>query len=291
MPNDLYALPIVRSLSPAVTLRQQGDIPLIVITHQHCQAIIALQGAQLLQWQPDDQPPVLWLSPQTAFQKGQPIRGGIPFCWPWFGQAGQPAHGFARNKLWTLISTEETEREVSVTLQLKSDADTLALWPHDFTLTAQFHLGNYCDVMLEAQGDFSTTAALHSYFAVSDLDAVVVDGLGPVYEDKVSGETLNQTDPLRFSERTDRIYPQPEPITTLQDAQWQRTVQLQHHNHSDVVAWNPGAELSRSMQDVPDDGYRHFVCLETARIGQPLVSSADKAGALSLTINVQADQR
>jgi len=53
-----------------------------------------------------------------------------------------------------------------------------------------------------------------------------------------------------------------------------------------VVAWNPGPQLSISMADLTDDGYQGFVCVETARVSEPMVSTPEKSAALTTTISV-----
>ena len=57
-------------------------------------------GAHVWSWQPDGAAPVIWMSAKSWFSDGQPIRGGVPICFPWFGpgRAGDqlPIHGFAR---------------------------------------------------------------------------------------------------------------------------------------------------------------------------------------------------
>ncbi|HEY3411091.1 MAG TPA: hypothetical protein VGK53_23240 [Propionicimonas sp.] len=42
-------------------------------------------GAHVWAWQPDGQRPVLWMSAQSMLADGQPIRGGVPVVFPWFG--------------------------------------------------------------------------------------------------------------------------------------------------------------------------------------------------------------
>ncbi len=37
---------------------------------------------------PAGEAPVLWVSEQSNFLRGTPIRGGVPVCAPWFGPAG-----------------------------------------------------------------------------------------------------------------------------------------------------------------------------------------------------------
>ena len=78
-------------------------LPVIDIATPLATARAALQGAQVLAWRPDGMPPVLWLSGAAVFQPGKAVRGGIPVCWPWFGdRPGHNAHGFVRTRLWEL---------------------------------------------------------------------------------------------------------------------------------------------------------------------------------------------
>ncbi|HYP72184.1 MAG TPA: D-hexose-6-phosphate mutarotase, partial [Variovorax sp.] len=39
---------------------------------------------------------------------------------------------------------------------------------------------------------------------------------------------------------------------------------------TETVVWNPGAQLSAKLADMPDDGYRHMLCVEAARIDEPV---------------------
>ena len=81
-------------------------LPIIDIATPLATARVALQGAQVMAWRPNGMPPVLWLSDAAVFQPGKAVRGGIPVCWPWFGdRAGHSAHGFVRTRLWELRET------------------------------------------------------------------------------------------------------------------------------------------------------------------------------------------
>ena len=63
----------------------------------------------------------LWLSRANEYKQGQPLRGGIPICWPWFGDIKKnpqsiqaqftrdkleqlSAHGFVRQRDWQVES-------------------------------------------------------------------------------------------------------------------------------------------------------------------------------------------
>ncbi len=54
------------------------------LTSGESRATVALQGAQVLSWQPKGHDEALWLSPMARLGTGTPVRGGIPVCWPWF---------------------------------------------------------------------------------------------------------------------------------------------------------------------------------------------------------------
>ena len=98
------------------------------------QAEIYLHGAHLTMWRPNGpggEPSVLWLSGRSNFAAGKPIRGGVPICFPWFGQkagadgAKAPMHGFARLMDWELAAaTCSPAGEAHVELRLVSSAAT-----------------------------------------------------------------------------------------------------------------------------------------------------------------------
>lgn len=286
MTSTLFTLPVLKTITSVISQRQIDELPVLVIDHPKVRAAITLQGAHLLAYQPQNEQPILWMSSESAFKTGVAIRGGVPICWPWFGPAGQPSHGFARILPWELTSHQENEQGVELILTLKQNAETLELWPHDFTLTARFELGAECHIELESNGDFETTSALHAYFNIGDINNVKVSGLGKNYIDKVDGgKTAQQQGPLVFKGQTDRIYTAPEATSLIIDSALDRTLVIEHHFNSDVVAWNPGAELSASMKDMADDSYKTMVCVETASVSAPQKSNVSSPAKLAMTIS------
>ncbi|YCH28943.1 D-hexose-6-phosphate mutarotase [Erwinia sp. D4-22] len=293
MTEKIFSLPVVNQISPYLSQRQIGELPVIVVNHPKVRAALTLQGAQLIAWQPNGEKPVIWLSEKTAFTPGKAIRGGVPICWPWFGPAGQPAHGFARNQPWTLSAHDENNDNVMLTLVLESNEQTKALWPHDFTLIARFRLGEHCEIELEAHGEYQATCALHSYFNVADIQDVEVSGLGSSFIDKVKGgeQGTSADGKQRYVGQVDRIYTQPEDYSLIQDKAGQRMIEVYHHHHSDVVTWNPGVELSCSMADMANDGFQTMVCVETARINQPMKSAPEQPARLATTFRLRKSVR
>lgn len=286
MNEDVFALPVHERLCAHVSVRQIGELAVVVVDHPRVRAAVALQGAHLIAWQPVGEEPVIWLSDATAFEEGVAIRGGVPICWPWFGPAGKPSHGFARISTFELDTCREDEQGSELTFRLRSDERTEALWPHDFELFVRFRLDQACEITLQATGDFESTGALHSYFSVGDVNAVAVAGLGVPYLDKVAETEGRQDGALTFPGRIDRVYTAPDELTRIEDPARSRVIEVRHHHNSDVVAWNPGPELSASMADLTDDGYQEFVCVETARITKPMTSSPDSPATLSTTITL-----
>lgn len=289
MNEKIFSLPVLNQISPCIAQRQIGELPVLTITHPRLRAAVALQGAHLLAWQPSGEKPVIWLSEKTLWEKGKAIRGGVPICWPWFGPAGNPAHGFARTQPWTLSAHDENEESVMLTFELKSSEQTKKIWPHEFTLFLRFRFSNSCEIELEAHGDFDATAALHSYFSVADCSAVTVSGLGPEYIDKVRDGSTGHAPEGRqtYEQRVDRVHTQPADCSLLNDKAGGRVIEIHHHYHSDVVTWNPGAELSCSMSDMANEGYKTMVCVETARISRPLVSAGEQPARLAALFRLQ----
>jgi len=291
MINKIFALPVVEHLTPVLSRRQLDDLELIVVDHPQVKASFALQGAHLLSWKPAGEEEVLWLSNNTAFKTGVALRGGVPICWPWFGPAAQqglPAHGFARNLPWTLKAHNEDDNGVVLTFELQNSEETKKLWPHDFTLYARFKVGKTCEIELEAHGDFETTSALHTYFNVGDISKVKVSGFGDRYIDKVKNaeEGVLADGVQTFPDRTDRVYLNAEACSVIHDGALSRNIDVVHGHHSNVVGWNPGPALSVSMGDMPDDGYKTFVCVETACVTKPQKASEEKPSRLSQSIRV-----
>lgn len=106
-----------------------------------------------------------------------------------------------------------------------------------------------------------------------------------------SGRFIGKDD-LRFGyqgipDRTDRVYLNADSCSVIHDDALNRTIDVVHHHQHNVVAWNPGPALSVSMGDMPDDGYKTFVCVETCCVTQPQKASEETPSRLAQTISVK----
>ena len=234
-------------------------------------ARIALQGAHVFHYQPLNEAPLLWLSEQSFFETGRVVRGGIPLCWPWFGKHSEnsrlPQHGFARSAMWELLDSKEINEQITeVTLRLQSSAATLQLWPYQFELCFVVSVGQTLGLALTTRNEdmksFVLTSALHSYFAVTHIRDVIVDGFsGRFYLDILTGEEHVQQGQISIDEEVDRIYRQVDYPVCLYDQQ--RIVQIEATGSASAVVWNPWVEKCRAMADMADEGYQTMVCIET----------------------------
>ena len=147
---------------------------------------LSLNGAHVMSWARAGRGPVLWMSRASRFASGEPIRGGIPICFPWFNRHPEfpdaPQHGFARISPWSVIDAAEEGGEVSITLRLTdSPATRASIWPHRFEATYTVTFGASLRLSLEVANtdaaEFRFEEALHTYFAIGDARRTVVSGL------------------------------------------------------------------------------------------------------------------
>ncbi|WP_019025859.1 D-hexose-6-phosphate mutarotase [Colwellia piezophila] len=258
------------------TLSQSNSEPLegLSISHAHCKAKVSLYGGQVLSFKPTGQQEVLWLSEQASYQSGKAIRGGIPLCWPWFGENDKQAeddksvkHGFARQLPWQLAEVKADEDGVTLILILKGEKQH-RLWPNAYVLRQTLFFGKSLKQTLAmsnlSQEDAHYSAALHSYFRVSNPGHVNIDTLtGLNYDDKLSSSSSIQQRAVSCIGEIDRVYHSGAAMSIV-DAQWQRKIEISSDNCQQWVLWNPGAELANTMTDIHPGGEQEYVCLEAA---------------------------
>ncbi|AMM26617.1 D-hexose-6-phosphate mutarotase [Variovorax sp. PAMC 28711] len=275
---------------PIQSLDFRGQPALALALPSGERAVVALHGAHVLSWTPADGVERLYLSPDAVFDGKAALRGGVPICWPQFNQRGAlPKHGFARNLPWQ-PATDATEGELALVLQ--DDEATRALWPHAFRLRLAVTLApRSLRIALTVQNTdgipWRFTAALHSYLAVADIAAVRLEGLqGANRWDAVRDERqVEMAEALRFDGEFDSVYAAPAaPLKLVQRA---GILEIEHSaSCTETVVWNPGAALAARLADMPDDGYRHMLCVEAARIDDNvlLAPGAEWLGWQQLTV-------
>jgi D-hexose-6-phosphate mutarotase len=262
-----------------------GGLAVVEIANSLAVATVALQGAHLLSWIPRGEQPVIWLSGDARFEAGQSIRGGVPVCWPWFGphatQPSFPAHGFARTVLWQVCETKTLEDgATSVVFGVMRTDATNVFWPHRSELELGIKVGATLelDLMTRNTGAESITIgdALHTYFAVSDVRHIAVEGLeGCPYIDKLdSDKRKQQSGPVTFNAETDRIYLDASVDCLVNDPGMQRRIRIGKRGSRSTVVWNPWVEKAERMGDMAENGYLNMVCVESTNAADDVVSIA-----------------
>ena len=259
-------------------------LPMIKIDTPQAQAKIAMHGAHVLSFQPKSAAnDVLFLSDKARYEPGVAIRGGIPICWPWFsGQKPHPdlqTHGFARTRIWQLASTRQKGDTIVVRLTLEDDAETRKLWNHAFNLTLEIRVSETLSLSLTTENTGSSgfyfTQALHTYFAVGNIAQTKLKGLtGVEYIDAVGDENKRfiQTDTVKIDNEIDRVYTGFSGVVSIEDAALARKINVTSAGSQTTVVWNPWQAIATEMQDLNDDDYQRFVCVETVNTNDDVIT-------------------
>lgn len=291
--------------TPKVESEKHGELNCWRITSNSAELLVAQQGAQVLSYQRLGEPPLLWLSEQAIFKQGKSVRAGVPVCWPWFGNLKRnpatvqamyrdedgPAHGLVRGRDWQLQGIDNSGDSVRVEFTLPESQGDLPGWPHNVELKLSIVMGEQLDITLSSYNldnvPVTISQALHSYFAVSDVRDVQVegvDGLGYI-ETLADWEQRTQHGDLEFAGETDRIYLQAPAQLSIVDPGWNRRIRLSSSGSRSAVIWNPWTDRATELPDMADDGWQRMLCIETANVWDDVVTLAPGAShSLSLTL-------
>ena len=239
---------------------------------------------------------LLFISRDAILDGSKAIRGGIPLCFPQFGQPDKsmPQHGFLRNNYWKECDgsrfDDDESAGISMELDLKDVVNSRGgKWDLDTKLDAK------CTYTIKINGNgFTTTICmenlgeeaydfqvlLHNYFLVQErlaLDGTMcnVKGLeGYSVSDKVSGEDyVLGADPVTIPEIIiDRVYTHQKDKMDLDltiTSGPKNNISLTASGEVDGtpvvvsgVVWNPHEEKTKAMGDFGDDQYQDMICVE-----------------------------
>nr|WP_305085019.1 hypothetical protein [Corynebacterium pseudogenitalium] len=182
-----------------------------------------------------------------------PAHGGIPVVAPWFAQTlGEQMHGWATSLEW------------------QHDGDTMRVSHDNFHLVFRTQLD-------DARSRFELTItngastprpvqiALHPYWACDAATAELSGVDGSRFLDKTDGELKTVEGSLRFGKETDAVIAGAT-SAVLRDATRELTFTCTGTDH--LVVWNPGPDVCREAEDLGDDDWAHFVCVEPALLGE-----------------------
>ena len=244
------------------------------------QAEIYLHGAHVTHFQKVGEPPLLFLSEASRFLAGQPIRGGIPVIFPWFGpREGLPAHGFARLHEWVL---ESIAWEADGACRLLFRLPRLLGWNADRPYALEYAVRVGRDLQLDfhvvnesPRESFEFESCLHTYFAVAEIGAVRVEGLtGTHYLDSLENhaERTDKAGSIAVRSEVDRLYVGTEAPVEILDATLKRRVRVKKSGSRSTVVWNPWIAKSKRMPDFGDEEYHRMICVESGNVGPDRVA-------------------
>lgn len=247
----------------------------LTIENQAGRAELFTQGAHLTSFQPQGQPDLLWVSGAETYQPGRAIRGGIPICWPWFGDHDSvpeaPAHGVARTRVWDWQLLAESDQRTDLKLWLETDGSDLG-FPYQARAELLLSVGNSLVMALTTTNlssqPFQLSQALHSYFPVTDLSRAAIAGLdGQFYLDKLTGHTATWPTQFRVDQEVDRVVlDRGEPVRLNRGDG--HITRIKRQGSRSMVVWNPWIEKSKTLSSFYPDDFQRMLCLETANAAE-----------------------
>jgi len=272
--NNLFELNEKFSMPGVVIFEKRtNNIIDLLVSNRYADARICLYGGQITSFRPINKPDILWMSSNSNFEVGKAIRGGIPICFPWFGphktDNKKPQHGFGRLMSWDLTETAVMPNgETLIRLQLRSSEATKLFWPYNFIAEIKVIIGKMLKATLKvtntSSGHFEYTCALHTYYNISDIEAITIDGLGGAsyYKHGEPGDFKQDSSLLEIHKSVDRHYHDTEAVCIISDSSFGRKIHVDKSGSRVTTVWNPWMEGSAKMNDMPDDAYKTFVCIE-----------------------------
>jgi glucose-6-phosphate 1-epimerase len=238
-------------------------------------------------YKPHNSQEVLWMSPQSNFEPGKPIRGGIPVCFPWFGlhktDSDKPQHGFARLMYWEVVETAgNPKEETEIRMQLCSSNATKVFWPHDFCAELTIVVGSNLELSLKitnpSGNSFDYTCALHSYYNISSIENIAIMGLhSALYHSQLEpGEFIQEDQKIEIRKAETRHYHNTEATCLLEDPDFKRKILIAKTGSKITTVWNPGAATCANIDDLPNNGFLNFVCIEAVNAFENVITLAPK---------------
>ncbi len=265
----------------------RGDLPMIEVITPWSTAEIYLHGAHVTHFKTNDGHPLLFLSQCSRFEEGQPIRGGIPIIFPWFGpREGLGQHGYARVKAWELkqfsIAPDGSVR-VRFRLPDSPDAAKFPACTVEYVVTVSKVLTLELSVTNQSKEVFTYEDCLHTYFTVGNIKDVTVKGLkGASYLDKVDNMARKTETPdvIRIASEVDRTYLDTTSAVEIADAKLGRVIRVEKENSKSTVVWNPWIAKAQQMADYGDEEYHEMVCVESGNVGSNAIKLAPGATSM-----------
>ena len=244
--------------------------PNVVIANKYGAAEIALMGANVVSYRPTGHTEVIFRPAKRDYNRGESFHGGIPVCWPQFGNRfskALPQHGFARVLPFEVRATNYSEEVTEITLGIRSSAETKELWPHDFDLEYKVSVSMKLNLTLTTTNTgtepFEFSCGFHPYFLLRERDPAVIHGLSGLsaFDAAAGGETvLGETLPVdRALDQVVSMVPAPKHEYAIVDPGLKRAIAMVASGNDRTVVWNCG---EHPPADFAADDWNRYVCVE-----------------------------
>lgn len=245
--------------------------PNVVLANKYGMAEVALLGGNVLSYRPTGHAEVLFRPSKRDYNRGDSFHGGIPVCWPQFGNRFSkdlPQHGFARKMPFAVRGTTYSEEMTEIVLGLASDAETKTLWPHDFDLqlkiSVSMKLNLYLTTTNTGTAPLAFSCGFHPYVLLRNRNDATVKGLdGLDFFNGVADKVEHQSGDLVMDHATDHIFRLPEAPKhefAVLDSGLRRAVAVVSMGNDRAVVWNPGTDYT--LPDFDPESWKKFVCVE-----------------------------
>lgn len=245
--------------------------PNVVIANKYGSAEIAMLGANVLSYKPTGHSEVLFRPAKRDYNRGESFHGGIPVCWPQFGNRftkSLPQHGFVRIMPFTVKGTEYSEDMTEVTLALKSNEETKKLWPHDFELEMKISVSMKLNLKLTTKNTGSEplefSCGFHPYFLLRNRDDAVLKGFaGTKALDVAEAKEAVFSDEIVVDRALDHVFTmkaEPKHEYAILDKALHRALAMVSTGNDMTVVWNCGE--GNPLKDFSEDDWKKYVCVE-----------------------------
>jgi len=252
----------------------------VVVETEWSTAEIYPHGAHVTHFQKKGEAPLLFMSGESEFAEGRPIRGGVPIIFPWFGgKEGYPAHGYVRTSPWSL---EECSVFAGGEVMLRFRVPTMDSLDVEYVVRVSKQLSLELVVTNAGTNDATFETCLHTYFQIGDINSVSIMGLtGCSYLDKVlEGEFTETAEAIRIASEVDRVYFDTTAAVDIIDPELKRRIHVSKSGSHSTVVWNPWIEKSKRMPDFGDGEYPQMLCVESGNVARNRITLSSGSRAV-----------
>lgn len=250
----------------------------ISLSNKLAECKISLWGGNIVSYLPkNEEQDVFWLGDFNKFDNTQAIRGGVPICWPRFGEeelnSKFPRHGFARISNWNLKNVFVDDSKMEVELSLIPDEK----YNINVTVNLFIKITDKLEYHLETinNGDelFEFSEALHAYFNIGSIDEIDIKGLSNhQYKNSLDGKDYTWKDNLKIKGEFDAAFTNHTGVVEIVDTSLNRTISIEKEGSNTTVVWNP----NKDYVEMSEGQYKKFVCIEPSNQGNSFVSLKPK---------------